>query len=134
MERLDLTIFLTGKEGTKLYSPICGECTLVAIVEDTKTYPILVRSTHNNLYKFTPFGQCINTEDSECLLFPSKDERNWDKFRKRGHRGEEYYTIIVNAGEIYLGSYSDVRSTIDNLCDAKKYLNQIKELFNNNKV
>ena len=65
-------------KGTKLYSPILGEVEYLEYGHDT----IWVKrpSTRAN-YSFDQFGRYLNIEDSECVLFPSKDNRNWDKFR-----------------------------------------------------
>lgn len=61
-----------------LYSPILGECTLV------QTDPIKVKASNGNYYTFTPYGAYdINgIENSECVLFPSKENRDWSKFEQ----------------------------------------------------
>ena len=66
--------------GFKLYSPICGECTLNYITDDN----IFVTDTSCKYeWCFSPYGQYITSEGiccKECLLFPSKEVREWDNF------------------------------------------------------
>lgn len=71
--------------GMKLYSPMLGECTLCEIDNNDKCYPIIVETFINDktaYMQFTKEGLYINgCSDSECLLFPSKDQRDWSNFR-----------------------------------------------------
>lgn len=74
-------------EGTKLYSLVDGEVTLRRI-EDPEylQYPIeVITNNHKSIFYtkdglYTPFG--------ECVLFPSKDQRNWNKFRIPVKKGD----------------------------------------------
>lgn len=71
-------------KGTKLYSPMCGEVEIVRIDMGHSRFPIIVRvldnEAPNSIETFTAEGKWCNTEQSECLLFPSKDNRDWNKF------------------------------------------------------
>lgn len=68
-------------EGTKLYSLVCGEQELVCVT-DEEEYPIICRVTANGKYdSFTSDGrEFFDYPDAECVLFPSKDQRDWSKF------------------------------------------------------
>ena len=71
-------------KGTKLYSPLFGEVELVRIDMENSRFPIIVRvlddrSPFNNV-TFTAEGKWYSIEQSECLLFPSKDNRDWNNF------------------------------------------------------
>ena len=80
-ENLDLTEILKDcPEGTKLYSPIFGDVELVKVHNDGD-YPIEVRSSDNALDGFTKDGRIFADYDGECTLFPSKDQRDWSKFK-----------------------------------------------------
>ena len=48
----NLVKLLKGREGMKLYSPICGECELVNI-NSQSDFPIQVRNSRQILYSFT---------------------------------------------------------------------------------
>lgn len=73
-------------KGTKLYSPLFGECNLDEVcTSDRKTYPIILLTSADTLVGFTKNGHYVDGfEDAECLLFPSAKMRCWDKFFKRG--------------------------------------------------
>lgn len=77
-------------EGTKLYSPIYGEVTFKRI---SSIDNILCKATHRNggttIAAFTSLGKHQGDfPDSECMLFPSKDQRNWDEFKIPVKRGD----------------------------------------------
>lgn len=71
-------------EGTKLYSPMYGEVEFVRIDIGNHKFPIIVRALENEIpysnVTFTAEGKWYDIEQSECLLFPSKDNRDWNKF------------------------------------------------------
>ena len=80
-ENLDLTKILKDcPEDTKLYSPIFGVVELVKVHNDGD-YPIEVRLSDNALDSFTKDGRIFAEHDGECMLFPSKDQRDWSKFK-----------------------------------------------------
>lgn len=72
-------------KGTKLYSSMFGEVELVKIETENFVCPIIVRVLDDkapyNKAAFTAEGKCFNLEQGECLLFPSKDNRDWNEFR-----------------------------------------------------
>ena len=77
-------------EGTKLYSPIYGEVTFIRI---SIINTILVKATKSNgeitSVDFNRFGRFSGEfSNSECVLFPSKDQRDWDKFRIPAKKGD----------------------------------------------
>lgn len=61
--------------GTKLYSPICGECKLHSIDGDRAFYVLAGSTTfmflYDGRYRF----------EGDCCIFPSKDQRDWNKFQ-----------------------------------------------------
>ena len=67
-------------KGTKLYSSLYGEVELVK-VEDNTIYPIVVSCLEfeNYIMKFDKDGKNI-TAHKEPTLFPSKTQRDWNKF------------------------------------------------------
>lgn len=93
-------------KGTKLYSPICGDCILTNIDLEA-TYSIEVKLCSNNDNQlFTKEGLFLTQKNTECLLFPSKDQRDWHKFRLPVKKGDimmipnSNYTFIAT-GELY---------------------------------
>ena len=81
-ENLDLVEILKDcPRGTKLYSPLCGEVVLNIVDEYCIDYPIEVNCYDFQL-TFTRDGRLYDElPDSECVLFPSKDQRDWSKFK-----------------------------------------------------
>ena len=65
--------------GTRLYSPIYGELSLVS-VKTGMLYPIFCRIKRNgNTVSYTEDGKSY-TKDAEPTLFSSKGQRDWSKF------------------------------------------------------
>lgn len=73
-----LEILKDCPSGTRLYSPIYGELSLVNAVPG-HIYPICCRTRRGNAVDFTEDG-LLNTTDAEHTLFPSKEQRDWSKF------------------------------------------------------
>lgn len=82
-ENLDLTKILKDcPEGTKLYSPIFRDVELMGVhLYKDGDYPIEVRLSNNALDSFTKDGRIFAEYAGECMLFPSKDQRDWSKFK-----------------------------------------------------
>lgn len=79
-ENLNLVEILKDcPEGTKLYSPIYGDVELVKVHNDG-IYPIQVKLRNYTLYSFAKDGRVFAEYNGECMLFPSKDQRDWSKF------------------------------------------------------
>lgn len=89
MEKINIADKLKHcKKGTKLYSPLFGEVEFENV--DNKI-EIIVHTDEGEIYKvsFEKDGKYyIIYKDAECLLFPSKDNRDWNSFRvlEEGHR------------------------------------------------
>ena len=78
-ENLDLTKILKNcPKGTKFYSPVWGEVSFYKIHE--KEIYIIEISTIDGYKCLTKEGYYINVDDAECILFPSKEQRDWSKF------------------------------------------------------
>lgn len=68
----------------KLYSPIYGEIELLK-VNSNDTYPIIITIGIDSTGTFTSNGRLYEQYHSaECILFPSREMRDWTKFFKRG--------------------------------------------------
>lgn len=68
--------------GTKLYSTVFGEVKFMGINENAP-YPIIVKVNDENFDSFTADGKILLRSDGECTLFPSKDQRDWSKFKPK---------------------------------------------------
>ena len=87
-ENLDLTKILEGcPEGTKLYSTVNGEVIFQNVASFSCDYPITAKAYNKNKNSmknacFTKDGTYMLDYDGECVLFPSKDQRDWSKFER----------------------------------------------------
>lgn len=64
-------------KGTKFYSAIHGEIHLTGIYPNS-IYPIRCYRESYGEMSFTEDGRVYRIEDSECVIFPSKDQRDWN--------------------------------------------------------
>lgn len=81
-EKINIVEILKDKpQGTKLYSSACGKCKLEEV--DDKSFKI---SFYNSKFGFMNGGEGYLDkkgklyDDGECIVFPSKEMRNWSKF------------------------------------------------------
>lgn len=81
-KELNIAEILKDKpQGTKLYSSACGKCKLEEA--DDKSFKI---SFYNSKFGFMNGGKgCLDKngklyDEGECVVFPSKEMRNWSKF------------------------------------------------------
>lgn len=115
----DLTnIFKHMKVGTKFYSTVYGDVTFKGFEDGT--YPIIMRTEHLGLV-FTKYGKWYPNEDAECVLFPSKTQRDWNVYEdeERCKRfkdgdiivdrsdGEDSVAIAILKGSFNNGEFSD---------------------------
>ena len=90
-ENLNLVEILKDcPEGTKLYSTIHGEVTLITSNDTSQHYPISVRVNDKTVEIFTSEGKLLNKFDGECILFPSKTQRDWSKFTAPWHKKDKF--------------------------------------------
>ena len=83
-ENIDLTKILDGCPiGTEFYSLVHGTVRFLEILDINTVYPIAVTSKVDKGY-FTKGGRYFadQTIDDECILVPSKYQRDWSKFER----------------------------------------------------
>lgn len=85
-----LNILKDKPKGTKLYSPICGECEL-SYVDEPSTIKVKIKNhiadeikalyfiSFNSEGKYE-FDFKDSSSERECLLFPSNEMRDWNKY------------------------------------------------------
>lgn len=86
MEKLNLVEILKGcPAGTKLYSTVYGEVELLQVIEGDTEFPICYKwTTHlgKDIEELITKEGLLMKSLGECTLFPSKDQRDWSKFKK----------------------------------------------------
>ena len=86
-------ILKNAPKGTKLYSSVCGGCQLYSI------YNNIIRCKIEGSYViFDNKGRFSNFE-GECVLFPSKDNRDWSTFKvlKKHKEFEPFQKVLCVA-------------------------------------
>lgn len=80
-ENLNLCEILKNcQKGTKLWSSVWGDVFLNEI-KDGSSIPIKLTSVCSFLISLYPNGKMFDLEEAECVVFPSKDQRDWSKFK-----------------------------------------------------
>lgn len=98
-------------KGTKLWSPICGECTFLYIDDNDFNYPINCLTADNygkkDVIKFTKYGAYISYyENGECVLFPSKENHDWPTFKvPKKHKHFEPFQRVLAKCYVTSGEY-----------------------------
>ena len=98
-EKINIAEILKDKpQGTKLYSSACGKCKLEEV--DDKSFKI---SFYNSKFGFMNGGEGYLDksgklyDDGECVVFPSKEMRDWSKFAwKKGD------ILVSNDNDIHI--------------------------------
>lgn len=101
-------------KGMKLYSPIYDKVELLGVNSDS-VYPIMTATSIGRMSSFTSDGLRYESYPSaECLLFPSREMRDWTKFFKRG---DVVYSKAGNISAIFEGwvndNYTEFNTTIN---------------------
>ena len=155
--KIDIAEILKDKpQGTKLYSSACGKCKLESV--DDKSFKI---SFYNSKFGFMNGGEGYLDkngklyDDGECVVFPSKEMRDWHKFAwKKGDvlisndgkkevffngftddtyalfKAKHGFEVLSNGNTIYLASEDGIATSDYTLGDkdtAQNYINTIEE-------
>ena len=88
-ENLNLVEILKDcPNGTKLYLTTLGEVEFRKI--DSSYHPICVRHKEVGDIWLTQEGKVYNQFDGECIIFPSKEQRDWSKFTAPRYKKEKF--------------------------------------------
>ena len=86
-ENIDLAKILKNcPKGFKLYSTICGEVLFDLVISNNS---IGVTCDGRKIY-FSKEGYYFSHNNQECLLLPSKDQRDWSKFTAPWYKKEKF--------------------------------------------
>ena len=91
-ENIDLTKILKDcPEGTEFYHAAYGRVYFICI-DLNRTYPIRLSFSQeiSDDVGVTSKGLINNNHNGECLLFPSKDQRDWSKFTAPWYKKEKF--------------------------------------------
>ena len=90
---IDLTKILKNcPKGTEFYSTIWGKVFFELIIHHPdEDFPVRLKNTNDEWIFLTKEGKYNHIyEDSECILFPLKDQRDWNKFSASWYKKEKF--------------------------------------------
>ena len=94
-ENVDLTKILENcPKGTKLYSILHGEVKYVGI-NDKRSYKVEFKIENGEIFGVTLDGRYLSYFNGECILLPSKDQRDWSKFTAPWYKKEKFDPKIL---------------------------------------
>ena len=95
-ENLDLTKILKDcPEGTAFWSDDYGKVEFLCI-DTSLQHPIRTIRTDGNSSSYTKEGWCNINFPASCLLWPSKDCRDWSKFTASWYKKEKFDPKTLN--------------------------------------
>ena len=102
MEKINIAKILKDcPKGTLLYATVHGEVKLSRIIS-SGNYPIEVE-LDSGADLFTEDGRMYPNK-GECVLFPSKDQRDWSKFQRPFKDGDIIFTLC-NSGRAWISIF-----------------------------
>ena len=79
-ENIDLTKILKDcPDGWEFFTPICGEVKF-SFIKEFLEYPIIMCFEKGRITFSKEGFYFTECEGAECLIFPSKEQRDWSKF------------------------------------------------------
>ena len=138
---------------TKLYLPLYGDVELLSVTQNNGgEYPIEIKINETSYEYFTIDGRVFAEYDGECLLFPSKEQRDWSKFKPKKPKFDQktfqpFDKVLVKRGDksynVWFPDFislppNDVDETIlcmttDDVVMAIRYNEETKHLVGTNK-
>ena len=89
-ERVDLNKILKDcPKGWEFYSSIHGVVNFEELNTSDK-YPVIISYKNGKLESFGADGRLFLDYAGECVLFPSKDQRDWSKFTAPWYKKEKF--------------------------------------------
>ena len=88
-KNIDLTKILKDcPKGTEFYSCIYGKVRFDCL--QSCEYPVLIMRGDGLYASFSRVGKYTDAPDSECCLFPSKEQRDWSKFEAPWYKKDKF--------------------------------------------
>ena len=114
-------------KGTRLWSPVCGDCILdkIETTDTTINYAIhcLTVNDHTPVHFAANGKYTLCFDDGECMLFPSKENRDWSTFKvpKKHKEFKPFERVLVrewcDCKSVWTASlYSHYDDSLDRHC------------------
>lgn len=132
-ENIDLTKILKDcPKGTEFYSCIYGKVHFCQL--QPCEYPVLIIRDDGLYASFSRVGKYTDAPDSECCLFPSKEQRDWSKFEAPWYKKEKFdpktlkpFDRVICKGGVeiwrcnFFSSYNEEARSCPNVCVSGSY-------------
>ena len=90
-KNIDLTQILKDcPKGTKLYSLVHGEVEFERIETYCRHQYVIIKLKDFLLERINFNGKLYNSYAGECILFPSRDQRDWSKFTAPWYKKDKF--------------------------------------------
>ena len=97
---IDIASLLNGCKDITLYNVVYGEVILSGVVDNQIEFYQVIDQFNTRSDVVNRYGK--KYDDGECLIFPSKNQRDWSKFKKEEFKTGSY-VVIGNIRCIYKG-------------------------------
>ena len=112
-ENIDLTKILKNCPcGTKFYTSTHGEVSFFRIDEVSK-YPVVFITSRVGFLSCLPDGRYNEAFDGECIVFPSKNQRDWSKFTAPWYKKEKFDPKTLKPFDKVLTRFEDEKWDIN---------------------
>lgn len=105
-------------EGTKLYSPYYGDVYFGSIWKEDDPSPISVKTQGRMTELFAKDGTAYAKFGGECMLFPSKEQRDWTKFeapwkKKKEKEAPKTYWVAYDSKSGCVRAYASIGDSME---------------------
>lgn len=88
-KNIDLTTILKDcPKGTKFYCSLYKREVELVCIDEYEEYPIKIMVDRKFIVDISKKGGMPNYHNGNCILFPSKDQRDWSKFTAPWYKKE----------------------------------------------
>ena len=109
-ENIDLTkILMNCPVGTEFYHLVYNKVYFVGIDLEDSDYPIRLskRKDYMSNITLTENGKHLKGFDGECMLFPSKEQRDWSKFTAPWYKKDKFDPKTLQPFDKVLACFTD---------------------------
>lgn len=90
-ENIDLTKILKDcPKRTMFYTSVWGDVYFNKIIKTENKGCAIALDTCQSYKLITKAGRCSDNYGAECIIFPSKDQRDWSKFTAHWYKKEKF--------------------------------------------
>ena len=97
-EDIDLTKILKDcPKGTRFYTSVWGDVSFNKIIKTENKGCAIALDTCQSYKLITKEGRCSDNYGAECIIFPSKEQRDWSEFTAPWYKKERFNPKTLKA-------------------------------------